>query len=85
VDTDFICAVSKLLFDTFPGYAGVNPNDNPVCGRLIQVTYQGKTVTVKVVDRCEACSLTSLDLSPDAFDQLADRSVGRIQLSWEWV
>ena len=32
-DSDYIAAVSHTLFDTYPGYNGVNPNNNPICGR----------------------------------------------------
>ncbi|PPQ64402.1 hypothetical protein CVT26_002109 [Gymnopilus dilepis] len=84
-DTDYIAAVSHLLFDTFPG-AGVNPNLNPVCNKRIKATYQGKSVTITVTDRCTGCAITDLDFSPSAFDQLADESVGRLHgMTWDWL
>jgi len=85
VDTNYICAVSESLFDTFPGYNGVNPNSNPVCNRMIQVNYQGKSVTVKVVDRCTGCKYDDLDMTPTAFEALADLSLGRIDITWSWL
>ncbi|KAF8979645.1 hypothetical protein BDQ17DRAFT_1416711 [Cyathus striatus] len=39
-NTDFIAAVSASYFDAFSGYAGGNPNANPLCGRTIQVNSQ---------------------------------------------
>ncbi|THH20639.1 hypothetical protein EW146_g764 [Bondarzewia mesenterica] len=85
-DTDYIAAVSKLLFDQYPGYSGANPNSNPVCGKQIKANYQGKSVTITVTDRCEACQLTDLDFSPSAFSQLADQSIGRISgMTWDWI
>jgi hypothetical protein len=85
-DSEDICAVSMLLYDVYPGYKGGDPNSNPVCGQRIKATYQGKSVVVKVTDRCTGCSQTSLDFSPHAFNQLADPSVGRIHgVTWEWV
>ncbi|KIL70753.1 hypothetical protein M378DRAFT_66832 [Amanita muscaria Koide BX008] len=85
-DTDYIAAVSHLLFDAFPDYNGVNPNSNPICNRKVQVHYQGKSVTVAITDRCEGCALTDLDFSPSAFDQLADPSVGRLSgMTWVWI
>ncbi|KAE9411034.1 Dag7 protein [Gymnopus androsaceus JB14] len=84
-DTDYICAVSEALFDIYPGYNGVNPNSNPVCGRQITASYQGKSVTVTVTDRCTGCDETSLDFSPSAFSTLADQSLGRIDITWEWA
>ncbi|KIK06919.1 hypothetical protein K443DRAFT_673811 [Laccaria amethystina LaAM-08-1] len=84
-DTDYIAAVSHLLYDQYPGYSGVNPNNNPICGRSITARYQGKSVTVAVTDRCEGCAITDLDFSPSAFNQLADFSVGRISgMTWTW-
>ncbi|KZT72743.1 hypothetical protein DAEQUDRAFT_663502, partial [Daedalea quercina L-15889] len=85
-DTDYIVAVSEDLFDAYPGYDGVNPNDNPVCNKQITASYEGKSVTVTVTDRCTGCSTTSIDFTPTAFEQLADLSVGRITgMTWVWV
>jgi len=84
-DTDHIIAVSELLFDTYPG-ATANPNLNPICNRKIKASYQGKSVTVTVTDRCTACAYTDLDFSPSAFDILADESLGRLSgMTWEWA
>ncbi|OCH95800.1 hypothetical protein OBBRIDRAFT_720074 [Obba rivulosa] len=85
-DSDFIIAVSHLLFDAFPGYDGVNPNLNPVCNKKIQAHYQGNSVTVTVTDRCTGCAVSDLDFSPAAFSQLADESIGRIfGMTWDWL
>jgi hypothetical protein len=85
-DSDKIAAVSHLLYDNYPGYNGVNPNDNPICGKQVKATYQGKSVTVTITDRCVACALTDLDFSPSAFNDLADQSIGRLfGMTWEWV
>jgi hypothetical protein len=85
-DSDYIVAVSHLLYDVFPGYNGANPNDNPVCGQKIKANYQGNSVTATVVDRCTGCKMTDLDFSPSAFSQLADQSLGRLSgMTWEWA
>ncbi|KAF8622916.1 hypothetical protein AX15_006677 [Amanita polypyramis BW_CC] len=85
-DADYIAAVSHLLFDNFPGYDGVNPNSNPVCGKKVKVEYQGKTVTVAITDRCTGCLLTDLDFSPTAFDVLGSPAVGRLfGMQWYWM
>jgi Lytic transglycolase len=45
----------------------------------------GKSVNVKVVDRCTACDETSLDFSPAAFEKLANQDVGRLYgMTWTW-
>jgi len=81
---DRIAAVSHLLFDTFPGYTGTNPNNNPVCNRGVTAFFQGKSTHVTITDRCTGCALTDLDFSPAAFDDLADPSLGRIDITWVW-
>ncbi|GJE95742.1 RlpA-like double-psi beta-barrel-protein domain-containing protein-containing protein [Phanerochaete sordida] len=83
-DADLIAAVGHVLFDTFPGFNGANPNANPVCGKTITAKANGKSVTVKVVDRCVGCSEFDLDFSPAAFQQLADESAGRIAITWSF-
>jgi len=82
-DTDFICAAAHGLFDSYPGATG-NPNNNPICGKKLTAHYQGKSVTVKVTDRCGGCEGNSLDFSPAAFKQIADPNLGRIQMTWSW-
>lgn len=85
-DTDKIVAVSHLLYDQYPGYTGGNPNNNPVCKRMIRATYQGKSVEVMAVDRCTGCAMFDLDFSPSAFSELADQSIGRLYgVEWEWI
>ncbi|KAF8315049.1 hypothetical protein DL93DRAFT_2079744 [Clavulina sp. PMI_390] len=83
-DTDYIVAVSHLLYDSYPG-ATANPNDNPICGKKIEAHYGGNSVTVTVVDRCVGCAMRDLDFSPSAFSQLADQSLGRISITWQWA
>ncbi|KAG7091844.1 hypothetical protein E1B28_008247 [Marasmius oreades] len=78
---ELVAAVAATIFDTFPG-ATANPNNNPICGRPAVVTYQGKSVTVTIVDRCPGCGTTGIDLSPAAFQILAPLSVGRIPVQW---
>ncbi|KAF8982961.1 barwin-like endoglucanase [Cyathus striatus] len=85
-DSDYSAAVAHALFDTYPG-AGPNPNANPICGRNLRLTYQGRSVTVKVVDRCADCEgMYNVDLTSTAFQQLAPLSVGRLfGVQWDWV
>lgn len=80
---DLIVAVSAQLYDSFPG-ATPNPNNNPICQESITASFEGKSVTVKVVDRCTGCAEFDLDFSPAAFTDLAgDLSIGRIHgVSW---
>ncbi|KAF8969009.1 plant expansin [Flammula alnicola] len=83
-NSDLAVAVSHLLFDNYPGYNGINQNDNPVCGKILTASYQGKNVTVQVLDRMPFGQVTDLDFSPGAFETLASLDVGRIEMTWVW-
>jgi len=84
-DSDMIAAIAHANFDSFPGYAGGNPNNNPICGKQVTAHYQGKSVTVTITDRCGGCEEDALDFSPAAFDQLADPSIGRLHgVTWSY-
>jgi len=83
-NSDYIVAVSAQLFDTYPGNTP-NPNNNPICHKQLTAHYKGKSVTVTVTDRCAGCNgVYDLDLSPSAFSVLADKSLGRIPITWNW-
>lgn len=82
VDTDYIVAISHQLYDE--NAKDANPNNNPLCGKKITAYYQGKSVVVTVVDRCEGCQYNDLDFSPSAFSQIADQDLGRIDITWNW-
>ena len=45
---------------------------------------QGKSVTATVADLCPGCGAGGVDLTPVAFEQLADLSVGRIEVTWDY-
>lgn len=82
-ESDMIVAVSQKLYKD--KQTGNNPNNNPLCGRKIKASYQGKPVEVTVADACVGCKYDDLDFSPAAFSKIADKSLGRIDISWEWA
>jgi heme exporter protein D len=91
---------SFALTSISSGYDGSNPNTNPLCNKKIVASCkprtpsqcliiellsdQGKSTTVTVTDRCQACATTDLDFSPAAFDDLANPALGRIDITWSW-
>jgi len=129
-DTSFTAAVSKLIFDTWPGAWAGEMNRNPICGPFVPgrkimnaegkyvavvpgdefvivggdgylncdtgiignsqchipltatVKHGGKSIQVKIVDRCEACKKDDIDLTPTAFAALADPALGRTDVEW---
>ena len=62
---------------------GVNPNDNPLCGKMITISYGGSTHTAKVVDTCGGCYGAAIDLSPTLFTAVAPNGNGRVH-GVEW-
>lgn len=80
-DSDYVCAISQQMYNTVASSDSISE----YCGHLINITYNGKTIQVKVVDSCESCDSTHLDLSPSAFSALADQDLGVIDIQWEWA
>ncbi|SAL99989.1 hypothetical protein [Absidia glauca] len=64
---------------------GANPNVNKRCGTSIRVNGPKGSVTVKIVDTCPACRYGSLDLSPSAFEHIADLAKGRVPITWNFM
>jgi len=87
--TEAICAISHFVFDA--ASTSSNPNDNPLCGKMIRITRYDPTVggnrsvDVEVVDRCVGCAATDLDLSLSMFTDLAEVAQGRVVGSWAWL
>lgn len=78
-DTQMLVAAPAALW-TSP-----NPNNDPLCRKSIRVTYNGKTITVPIRDKCPSCASTKIDLSRPAFASLANTSVGIINVTWQIV
>lgn len=56
-----------------------------LCGAHVVVAGPRGSVTVRIVDRCPECRPGDLDLSPAAFDRIAERSQGRVPISWRVI
>ncbi|KAJ7081151.1 hypothetical protein B0H15DRAFT_1024929 [Mycena belliarum] len=48
------------------------------------VTHAGKSIQVKIVDRCTGCQENDIDLTPAAFKALADKGLGRTSVTWNF-
>jgi expansin len=56
------------------------------CGRCVEVTGpSGKSVIVRIIDKCPGCDSGDLDLSETAFTKIAAKSAGRVKISWRFV
>ena len=61
-------------------YAG-----SAVCGEYVHVKGPKGEVTVRIVDLCPECGAGHLDLSQEAFAQIADLPQGRVNITWQVV
>jgi len=56
-----------------------------VCGAYVYVTGPQGAVTVRIVDLCPECKAGHLDLSREAFAQIADLYLGGVPITWQVV
>jgi hypothetical protein len=62
---------------------GAASNGNPMCGKTITVSANGKTATALVHDKCPGCNGHSIDASEALFIEIfGDTGVGRGTVSW---
>ena len=57
------------------------------CGAYVEAYGPKGTVTVRIVDKCPdaGCQAGHLDMSPQAFAQIADLAQGRVAITWRVV
>ncbi|KAF9062624.1 hypothetical protein BDP27DRAFT_1336295 [Rhodocollybia butyracea] len=80
---DFVVVVSQDIFDSVPG-APTNPNNNPLCGQGMVVTFENLSVSVTVEDTTIVPG-TDIVLTPAAFNVLTQTGTGVINVTWEWA
>ncbi len=56
-----------------------------LCGAYVHVVGPQGAVTVRIVDLCPECKAGHLDLSREAFAQIADLALGRVPITWQIV
>ncbi|HEY4059763.1 MAG TPA: expansin EXLX1 family cellulose-binding protein [Kofleriaceae bacterium] len=79
-------------FDASPNDLLVGAMNNPDygadaawCGGCVAITGPKGSVNVRIVDRCPECAKGDIDLSPQAFDMIADHSAGRVGITWHEI
>ena len=78
-------------FSASPGdlnVAAMNAPDysnSAVCGEYVRVSGPKGTVVVRIVDLCPGCSKGQLDLSVQAFSQIADLAKGVVPITWQVI
>jgi len=65
---------------------GANPNSNPLCGKKINIYYNGNVHQGTIYDTCPTCYGGSLDLTQTLFQQVAPNGDGRVHgVSWSFA
>lgn len=59
--------------------------ESAVCGACVSIDGPLGSVTVRIVDQCPECPEGDIDLSPEAFENIAELSAGRVPISWSYV
>ncbi|CEL59831.1 hypothetical protein RSOLAG1IB_03765 [Rhizoctonia solani AG-1 IB] len=78
---EHVVAIGKPLWDSTQGRGGAST----LCGRTATVKWKGKSVRVRVVDECPVCGYNDIDLSPAAFQRLANKDVGKLDgIAWKF-
>ena len=74
-DGDFYhCAMNHVQYDS-----------SAACGACVRILGPKGEITLQVVDRCPECLHGDIDLSTEAFMQLAELKEGRIPIKWRYV
>lgn len=81
--------VGACGIQTPPDYLVAAINDEQYskanCGRCVSVDGPNGSVVVRVIDKCPGCDEGDLDLSETAFSKIADKSAGRVTITWRFV
>ncbi|QRO00610.1 RlpA-like double-psi beta-barrel domain-containing protein [Archangium violaceum] len=84
--TQINAAAQELASVSHVYWTAASASKDPLCKKCARVTYNGKTITVPVKDKCPGCGPATIDLSLPAFQKLAHPDVGRAKgASWSIV
>ena len=80
------CSFDKSPNDLMIG--AMNATDyaaSAACGGCAHVEGPNGDITIRIVDQCPECPQGNIDLSPTAFDGIAERAQGRVSITWTYV
>ncbi|RKP35397.1 RlpA-like double-psi beta-barrel-protein domain-containing protein-containing protein, partial [Dimargaris cristalligena] len=80
-DSELVVALNKQQYGDM-----ANPNLAEVCGKQVEIKGPKGSVRATIVDTCPVvgCGYGSLDLSPAAFEKIADFDTGRVPIQWSF-
>ncbi|MET8949165.1 cysteine/serine endopeptidase inhibitor, partial [Streptomyces sp. NPDC004542] len=80
-------ASEDLVAVSHEWWTSVDPHQDRLCrGVSVQVSYNGRSITVPVKDMCPSCDAGHIDLSQSAFEKLAPLGEGLVKgITWRFV
>lgn len=82
-DSTDACGFDLSPADTLIGAMNlIDYEGSRLCGSVVSVSGPKGTVVVKIVDLCPECPQGNIDLSPQAFAEIADTILGRVPIQW---
>ncbi|KAI9595345.1 RlpA-like double-psi beta-barrel-protein domain-containing protein-containing protein [Syncephalis fuscata] len=78
-DNEFYAAIAPSFF------TAANRNSDPMCQKCALVTGPKGQVKVRVNDVCPSCAHDAIDMTPAAFNQIANPEQGRVSISWDFT
>jgi len=78
----------ELLAAIDQGRYGNSGNASPLCGKQVEIIniQNGKSVVVPIKDDCPTCkNYNSIDLSVAAFEKLATKDKGEVDIKWRFL
>ena len=60
-------------------------DSSTACGACVRILGPKGEITLQIVDRCPECKFGDIDMTTEAFEQLADLKDGRIPIKWQYV
>lgn len=77
---------SPSPWDTMAG--AMNHTDyrnSEICGACVMVTGPEDSVLIRINDQCPECKEGDIDLTPNAFDRIGPKELGRMPITWHFV
>ncbi|TGZ80408.1 hypothetical protein EX30DRAFT_299676, partial [Ascodesmis nigricans] len=83
-DDELVVAVSAQVYAEFALTSPGDPNSSAACNTYLKCNWEGKSVRVKIVDKCFACNNgLNIDLSPAAFKLFGPLTTGKLEgMTW---
>lgn len=86
-DTDPVSCSYDL--DKIPKFWGAMNQEQyangAICGACARVTGPKGSVDIEIIDLCPECLKGHIDLSPAAFEKVADLELGNVPVEWEYI